>query len=89
MNALQRLILLFRLAILARRAKMSPGSAGIVGLTGRSVTSIAPEGTVFVRGELWRARSMIDVSRGERVRVTGVEGVTLAVEAEQNGTVMR
>jgi membrane-bound serine protease (ClpP class) len=61
---------------------MNPGSTGILGLTGIAHTAIAPEGTVFVRGELWRARSQLNVSRGENVRVTGVEGLMLEVEAE-------
>jgi membrane-bound serine protease (ClpP class) len=63
---------------------MNPGSTGIVGLTGIAQTAIAPEGTVFVRGELWRARSQMKVSRGENVRVTGVEGLMLDVESEKD-----
>jgi membrane-bound serine protease (ClpP class) len=82
MNTLERITLMLRLSIRARRAKMNPGSTGILGLTGIAHTAIAPEGTVFVRGELWRARSQMNVSRGENVRVTGVEGLMLDVEAE-------
>lgn len=78
-----RINLILRLAIRARRAKMSPGSIGILGLTGRAETAIAPQGAVFVRGELWRARSQVSIAPGETVRVTGIYGLTLDVEAEK------
>lgn len=72
---------MLRLAIKARRAKVTTGSAGMVGLTGRAESGIAPEGTVFVRGELWRARSNMNIAKGEHIRVIGIEGLTLDVEA--------
>ena len=75
-------------AIRARRSKVTTGTAGMMGLTGRAQTALAPEGTVFVRGELWRARSPMNVSRGEPVRVTGMHGLTLDVEAERNDEVV-
>ena len=36
--------------------KVTTGMAGMIGLHGKAQTAIAPEGTIFVRGELWRAR---------------------------------
>ena len=72
-----------RLAMRARRAKVTTGSAGMIGLMGRAETAIAPEGTIFVRGELWKARSKMSIAPGERVRVTGMDGLTLDVEAEK------
>jgi membrane-bound serine protease (ClpP class) len=83
MNTLERITLMVRLAINARRTKMRPNAIAIVGLTGRAETAIGDEGTVFVRGELWRARSRANVSRGENVRVIGVEGLTLNVKEER------
>jgi membrane-bound serine protease (ClpP class) len=59
----------------------------MVGLRGRAETEIISEGTVFVRGELWRARSPMKIARGEIIRVTGVEGLTLEVEAEKDDAV--
>lgn len=79
---------MLRLAIRARRSKVTTGTAGMIGLTGRAETAIAPEGTVFVRGELWRARSRMRVARGESVRVTGVDGLTLDVEEENREEVV-
>jgi len=82
MNALERMILKVRLAIRARRAKMSP-TPGIMGLSGIAQTPIDPEGTVFVRGELWRARSTAAIAAGEPVRIAGTNGVTLDVDSDQ------
>lgn len=45
--------------------------------------ALDPEGSVHVGAELWRARCVADrwpVRAGDRVRVLGVEGLTLLVE---------
>lgn len=66
-------------AVEARRAKMLPNARGIVGMTGRAESEISPEGTVFVRGELWRARSRSTIAYGESVSVIGITDLTLDV----------
>ena len=76
-----------RLAYRARRAKVVTGEAGMVGLHGKAQTNIAPEGTVFIRGELWRARSQAEIAPGEPVRVAGVDGLTLIVEPDPDALV--
>ncbi|HSO75008.1 MAG TPA: nodulation protein NfeD [Blastocatellia bacterium] len=76
------MIFVLKLAIRARRGKVTTGTAGMIGLLGRAESAIAPQGTVFVRGELWRARSGMSIARGEGVRVKGIDGLTLDVEAE-------
>ena len=81
------MIFVLKLAIRARRAKVTTGSAGMIGLVGRAETAIAPQGTVFVRGELWRARSQMSIARGEGVRVSGINGLTLDVEADAQAAV--
>jgi membrane-bound serine protease (ClpP class) len=81
------LVFMLRLAFRARLSKVTTGTAGMIGLRGRAETDIAPEGTAFVRGELWKARSIMKIARGEGIRVIGVEGLTLDVEAEPSSTV--
>jgi membrane-bound serine protease (ClpP class) len=76
------MIFVLKLAIRARRAKVTTGTAGMIGLVGRAQTTIAPQGTVFVRGELWRARSRMNIAPGEGVRVKGIDGLMLDVEAD-------
>jgi membrane-bound serine protease (ClpP class) len=74
------LIVMVRLALRARQTRVVTGLAGMIGLKGRAETAIEPEGRVFVRGELWRARSQTKIAAGENVRVLGVEGLTLEVD---------
>lgn len=79
---------ILRLAIRARRSKVTTGTSGMIGLMGRAQTAIAPQGTIFVRGELWRARSQMSIAPGENVRVKGMDGLTLDVEVEKDPAVI-
>jgi membrane-bound serine protease (ClpP class) len=62
-------------AVAVRRRPVTVGPQQIVGLEG----VVRGEGQVFVRGELWRARSPERLRTGEHVRVAGVDGLTLEV----------
>jgi membrane-bound serine protease (ClpP class) len=73
-----------RIALHARRAKNDVRTSGVIGLTGRAETAVAREGAVFVRGELWRARSSSEIARGERVKVVGVDGPALKLIVERD-----
>ena len=68
-------------ALAARRQKKTVAGAGVIGLRGKAETEIAPEGAVFVRGELWPARSRHRIERGQSVRVVGIAGLALDVDA--------
>jgi membrane-bound serine protease (ClpP class) len=53
---------------------------GMIGSTGVASMALAPEGQILVEGELWGAVADDGpVAAGERVRVTGREGLTLRV----------
>jgi membrane-bound serine protease (ClpP class) len=60
------------------REQMS-GVSELVGLVGRASTPLSPEGKVFVRGEYWTAEADEEISAGERVEVTAVDGMRLRV----------
>ena len=62
------------------RYRVTTGSEALVGEEATVVEPCAPEGTVRLRGEIWKARSSFPCGAGERVRVTGVDGLTLEVE---------
>jgi membrane-bound serine protease (ClpP class) len=81
------LMFMVRLAFRARQAKVVTGDAGMMGLRGRAETKVAPEGTVFVRGELWRATSQTEIGPGELVRVVGIDGLTLVVEPDNDANI--
>ena len=54
----------------------------MVGVEGEVVCSLAPDGTVRVRGELWTARAVAgDLGEGQRVIVVDQQRLRLVVEA--------
>lgn len=66
--------------IRAQRAAVRTGREGLLGAEGVARTDLAPEGTVFVQGELWTGEAEAGTIRqGERVTVVGVTGLRLRV----------
>jgi len=66
-------------AIKAQLSKVKTGKEGLVGGTGVAMTDIFKNGKVFLHGEIWNARSDEQINKGEKVIVTGVEGLMLVV----------
>jgi membrane-bound serine protease (ClpP class) len=61
----------------------------IIGLSGMANDRLDPEGYIIVKGEYWRARIVKDskvIEKGERVKISGINGLTLIVEAEQTAS---
>ena len=52
----------------------------LIGLEGETRTPVHHEGTVYVDGELWSARSRCPIPAGHPIRVVGREGLVLLVE---------
>ena len=73
-------VLLLTLVVRARRNKIETGSEGMLGQVGSAITTLAPEGTVFVHGEYWNAMAVLPVPAGARVRVVAMEELKLTVE---------
>lgn len=74
-------VLLLSLVVRARHNKVVTGAEGMVGIVGSTITELAPEGKVLVRGEYWDAVAARPVAPGARVRVTAIEKLKLTVEA--------
>jgi membrane-bound serine protease (ClpP class) len=56
---------------------------GLIGLVGEAKGRLAPDGPVEVKGATWRGRSAEGpIDPGTKIRVRGVEGLVLKVEAE-------
>ncbi|MCP4036443.1 MAG: hypothetical protein GY733_05855, partial [bacterium] len=51
----------------------------LVGLVGKSVSRLDPEGKVFVRGEYWNAAADETIEEGERVEVASIDGLHMTV----------
>jgi membrane-bound serine protease (ClpP class) len=56
------------------------GDAQMLDATGTAQSDLDLTGTVFIRGELWSARSEEKISQDTRVRVKSMEGLILVVE---------
>jgi len=68
------------MTVKAHRAKPATGKEGLLGEVGKATTRIAPEGKVFVHGELWNAYADGIIEEGQKVRVVKAEGLWVKVE---------
>jgi membrane-bound serine protease (ClpP class) len=77
-------VMLARLAVAAQRQPPVMGQAAMIGESGEALTAIEPEraGQVATRGEIWSATSGELIPKGARVRVTGVDRLTLVVRRD-------
>jgi membrane-bound serine protease (ClpP class) len=55
------------------------GQQGLVGKVGTALTDINPTGKIAIRGEYWNARAETMIPKGEKVRVTRIEGLEVTV----------
>lgn len=66
-----------------RRYRVRTGAEGMIGERGEVIEAITERpGRVRVYGEIWAARSRDELAVRDRVQVTGVDGLTLEVEAD-------
>ena len=75
---------LARLGLTAQRQPATTGIAGMIDQIGEVLTAIEPGhvGRVSTRGEIWHAKANEAIAEGSRVRVTGLEGLTLTVRKD-------
>ncbi len=71
-----------RMAVQARSRPVVSGQATLFDSQGEVLTDFAVDGWATIRGEIWPVRSGRPLARGERVRVTGIDGATLVVEPQ-------
>jgi membrane-bound serine protease (ClpP class) len=83
--ALASAALVFLTVTLAARARNRPvvsGSAEMIGARGLVLDDLQSEGWARVHGETWRVVSRVPLVRGQIIRVSHIDGLTLGVEAE-------
>jgi membrane-bound serine protease (ClpP class) len=73
-------VFLMGIALKARANKVVTGVQGLLGEIGIAQTPLAPQGKVFVHGEIWDAVSSVPVTIGQSVVVRRVDGLQLQVE---------
>ncbi|GAP13961.1 membrane-bound serine protease [Longilinea arvoryzae] len=79
--ALGILWIIGRRGLEAARLRPSMDLGRLIGKTGEAHTDVFSEGSVYVGGEEWTARSEVLIPKGAAVRVIGREGLVLLVEA--------
>jgi len=75
----------FLTVVMAARARKRPvvsGSAEMIGARGLVLDDLQSEGWARVHGEIWRVVSSTPLVRGQKIRVSRIDGLTLGVEAE-------
>jgi membrane-bound serine protease (ClpP class) len=80
-SALFTLVLV--MALNARRRPVVSGREQLVGAFAEATQDFDREGYVHVRGENWFAVTATPVKRGEHLKVTKMDGLTLSVEPIQ------
>ena len=69
-------------ALKARRQPVVSGREDMIGAPGEALAAFEREGWVRVRGESWQAVSATPLAPGQKVRVTGMDGLVLSVEPD-------
>ena len=73
---------LIALVISSHRKRVSTGDAGLIGKTGNVTRALSPEGQIYIRGEIWRAKSCDGsfIPENTEIVVTDIAGLTLTVK---------
>ena len=66
-----------------RRRKLT-GAEGMIGMTGKVTEPLKPVGTVKIKGEYWKAKSVEgEIKMGDDVEVLGIDGLNLEVRKKE------
>jgi membrane-bound serine protease (ClpP class) len=79
-------VFIIGMALRARERPVVSGLEQIVGGEGIVVNDFDGKGTVAIHSERWSAQSATALKKGQRVRVTGLDGLTLQVEPAEAPT---
>jgi membrane-bound serine protease (ClpP class) len=79
--AASMLLLLMTMVARSRQRPVATGQEEMVGSRARVIEWHGGEGRVRIHGEIWHARGPAALQPGQEVRVVGIDGLTLQVEA--------
>jgi membrane-bound serine protease (ClpP class) len=77
------LIFVLGMLVRTRRRPVVSGREQMIGAPGEALEDFEGEGWARVQGESWRVRASGPVRRGERLRVTAMQGLVLTVEVDR------
>ena len=81
--ALVGAILVFAIVWVAAKSRFRPVVSGVeqlIGMDAEAVEAFSGDGQVMVHGEIWHATAAGPVAKGQHLKVTGVDGLTLSVD---------
>jgi membrane-bound serine protease (ClpP class) len=78
------LIFVVGMALKSRRNPIVSGREELVGAVGEVLEDAPGEGMARIHGELWSVRCAQPLVRGQKVRVTGIDGLVLQVTSAEN-----
>ena len=78
------LFLVVGMLLRTRRRPVVSGREELVGAAGEALEDLQGEGWARVHGERWRVRCAVPLKRGERLRVTAINGLVLDAVPETN-----
>ncbi len=67
------------MAMLARKRPVVSGREEMIGAPGEVIEDFAQEGWALIHSENWKVRSTVPLKRGQKVRVTAINGLVLEV----------
>ena len=72
--------LMHKAVVPAIRRRKTTGAEGMIGMIGKVAETLKPTGTVKIKGEYWKARSVEgEIKLGENVEVLRIAGLNLEV----------
>ena len=77
------LIFVIGMALKSRRNPIVSGREELVGAVGEVLEDTPGEGMARIHGEMWSARCAQPLVRGQKVRVTGMDGLVLQVTSTE------
>ena len=77
-------ILVAGMALRARRRPVVSGREEMTGTLGEAVENFNTLGHVHVHGEMWQATASVPITKGQTVRVTGMDGLVLSIEPKED-----
>ncbi|SOD41199.1 NfeD family protein [Nitrosovibrio sp. Nv4] len=78
------LISVIGMALKSRHKPIVSGREELIGAVGEMLEDTPNQGMARIRGELWSVRCARPLVRGQKVRVTGIEGLVLHVTLAEN-----
>lgn len=75
------LLLLMGRVLTIRKRKVRTGAEALIGMIGEAAEDFAGDGRIWLLGESWQATSSDTLHKGEKVRITSLNGLKLTVES--------